>query len=165
MLWEDVTMCLEIKQALKKDKDDFIQLALNLTSYNIERSENGCPNGFTIEDYLDVREKNAAEIFDSSIESGNPYILLASIDGKSAGYLLAYIYNKLGFIDEIYVEDSVRRLGLGNSLLAQTMEWMKERKVERMSMNVFNWNTDAIQFSQNTGFEAYKICYMKDLPA
>ncbi len=157
-------MKLDIRKAQEKDKEAFIELCLGLTNFNIKFNIKNCLNNDKLNERLRKRREKSNKIFEEYRAKQDPLILLASLNNKPVGYAIAYIIdNEYGYLDEIYIEEETRRLGIGKKLLDFVTEWVKEKKVENLRLNVFLWNENAIDFYKKEGFEGYFMGCIKKL--
>jgi GNAT superfamily N-acetyltransferase len=78
--------------------------------------------------------------------------LLAYHQGKLAGFALFFhnfstFVGRAGlYIEDIYVREAYRGLGIGKTLFLRLKEIAKERKCGRMEWSVLDWNKPAIDF-------------------
>ena len=86
--------------------------------------------------------------------------ILAEYQGRVAGFAV-YFYNfstfegKPGiFIEDLYVDESHRRQGLGLAMFMYIARLAKERGCGRLEWSVLDWNEPAIQFYENLGAAA-----------
>jgi ribosomal protein S18 acetylase RimI-like enzyme len=60
---------------------------------------------------------------------------------------------KMGHIAAVYVIPAYRRQGIASALMKEALKWMKERKVEYVSLNVVVQNAEAIAAYTAMGFK------------
>ena len=84
--------------------------------------------------------------------------LLAEVDGEAVGFAL-YFHNYSTFegraglyLEDIYVSERVRSLGLGRALMARLARLAIERGCARFELSVLHWNP-AREFYRRLGFE------------
>ncbi len=84
--------------------------------------------------------------------------LLAEVDGEALGFAL-YFHNYSTFegraglyLEDIYVNERVRGLGLGRALMARLARLAIERGCARFELSVLHWNP-ARAFYRRLGFE------------
>ena len=84
--------------------------------------------------------------------------LLAEVDGEAVGFAL-YFHNYSTFegraglyLEDIYVNERVRGLGLGRALMARLARLAIERGCARFELSVLHWNP-AREFYRRLGFE------------
>jgi GNAT superfamily N-acetyltransferase len=86
--------------------------------------------------------------------------ILAEYQGRVTGFAV-YFYNfstfegKPGiFIEDLYVDESHRRQGLGLAMFMYIARLAKERGCGRLEWSVLDWNEPAIHFYENLGAAA-----------
>jgi GNAT superfamily N-acetyltransferase len=95
--------------------------------------------------------------------SENPwvYVFVAEMENKVVGMALYYY----GFstwkgrslhLEDLIVNENYRKLGIGRALMNQIIQIAKTENVERMSWEVLDWNTPAIEFYKSLGTVFYK---------
>lgn len=127
-------------------------------------SANDCSEILKLIKELAVFEKQPDAVILSEEEliksafSENPwiYIFVAEMDSKVVGMALYYY----GFstwkgrslhLEDLIVNENYRKLGIGKALMNQVLQIAKTEKVERMSWEVLDWNTPAIEFYKSLG--------------
>lgn len=108
------------------------------------------------------KEPDAVEITEETLLedgfSGHPDFtcFVAELNGKVEGMALVYQRystwkGKVLHLEDLIVSHAVRGLGLGNKLLKQVVEYGQELGVKRISWEVLDWNTPAINFYEKRG--------------
>jgi ribosomal protein S18 acetylase RimI-like enzyme len=100
--------------------------------------------GFTFQGRRKYLEEKAAH--------GEILVLLAKCrDGdRYVGYCVGSITNEgIGEIDFIFVEHSYRKLGLGDSLMERSLDWLESKNPNEIMLNVAGGNEKALGFYQN----------------
>ena len=90
----------------------------------------------------------------ASLDDPGTRVLVAESDGHVGGFILGALIGqsdlfqpiKSGFIADIYVESSVRRLGIGRGLVESLRVWFAECSVARIALNVDSANAAGIAF-------------------
>ena len=73
--------------------------------------------------------------------------------GELVGYCVSSITSdKLGEIDSIFVESDYRRSGIGDHLITNALNWMKELSVTRILVQVMVGNEEVHPFYKKYGF-------------
>ena len=90
-----------------------------------------------------------------------PFFVAVSEDGEVVGYLLSMVtqsptpvhrpYTSL-YIDDLNVDASARRLGVGSALLDACRKHAKAIGCYNLTLNVWAFNTSAIAFYEKNGF-------------
>lgn len=57
-----------------------------------------------------------------------------------------------GELDSIFVKEQYRRLGVGQKLLAETINWFKDKKVNEIVVEVAEGNESVFSFYEKIGF-------------
>jgi GNAT superfamily N-acetyltransferase len=109
------------------------------------------------------REPQAAEVTAEAIraqmESGDPPFecLIAELDGAAAGFALFFRNYSTWrgrpglFLEDLFVRERCRRLGIGKALLTRLAALAVERGYGRMEWSVLDWNTPAHAFYRSLG--------------
>jgi len=84
-------------------------------------------------------------------------ILIAEVDGEAQGFAL-FLHNystwlgRAGLhVEDLYVREAARGLGLGRRLLARIARIARERGCRRLDLSVLHWNP-AREFYERLGF-------------
>ena len=64
-----------------------------------------------------------------------------------------FIDSKRVHVDEIITDVGYRNCGVGKALMATAEAWTREVGATKMTLNVFNFNTPAMKFYDNLGFQ------------
>ena len=113
---------------------------------------------------LALFEKAPEEVsssFDDFIQNGfqeNPIFAsnLIFFEGKLAGFALWYFRfstwkGKRLYLEDLYIKEEFRSLGLGKMLLDETVSEAKRTRCTGMMWQVLDWNEPAIQFYSKYG--------------
>lgn len=159
-------MKVKIRQADTRDQDIFIDFSVKLSQFN--RSNHNDENKMDNYDAVVEAIRKKAKATCSNVNE-DTLILIAESDGIPVGYALARIFEedatadngtgRVGLIDEIFVEDSARGLGLGRRLLEETIIWLKDRKINRIKLHAYSWNAGARKLYERYGFREYAVAY------
>jgi len=95
---------------------------------------------------------NAEFIYKNVSEHEHVYFLLL-YEKQEIGFLGLYIENKTLVLNQLYILQSFRSLGVGSKALLKAYEWAKHKKCQTIKLTVLQQNTKAIAFYQNQGFE------------
>ena len=92
-----------------------------------------------IEDGLDTYD----EVYEPKYENIGFYKKLADKNGRLAAGVIADVKNgAYGFVDALFVEEPLRRQGLGTYLLKETEDFAKENGVSVIRTSAGDWNVD-----------------------
>jgi GNAT superfamily N-acetyltransferase len=93
-------------------------------------------------------------------KNAKAYALIAEAGGKTAGFCI-YFYNFSTFvgrpgiyIEDIYVREEYRKLGIGKQIFARIGEIAKAENCGRIEWWVLDWNKNAIDFYTRLGAKA-----------
>ncbi len=85
---------------------------------------------------------------------------VAESDGAIVGMSFCYIrystwIGRVLYLEDLIVTESKRQLGIGSALLEHTIQYGKANNFKRVSWQVLDWNTPAIEFYKkyNAGFD------------
>jgi len=82
--------------------------------------------------------------------------------GELVGYCVSSITSdRLGEIDSIFVESDYSRLGIGDHLILNALNWMKELSVTRILVQVMVGNEEVQPFYHRHGFLPRTMIMMK----
>jgi GNAT superfamily N-acetyltransferase len=97
--------------------------------------------------------KNSAEQLISEGFGLNPAFecVVASLGNQIIGFALFFTSystwkGKCLYLEDLYVREEYRRLGIGKELFDFVLQLAKNRKMKRLSWQVLEWNTPAISF-------------------
>ncbi len=83
-------------------------------------------------------------------------VFIAKDDGITVGFLITsfilYIATKIGYIDELFIEEKFRKKGIGKLLVDKAIEWQRLNNAEI----VFVTTDDAQEFYKRIGFRNLK---------
>jgi len=159
-------MKVEIRQAIDSDRDIFIEYAVKLSNFNRNNHANECTYD-NYESVINAIKKNAMETFNS--RNDDTLILIAKLEGTPVGNALGRIFieneaadngtGRMGLFDELFLDDAARGHGLGQRLLDETVNWMKERGIKRIKLHAYSWNDQAKKLYARNGFKEYAVSY------
>lgn len=98
--------------------------------------------------------KDRREVIEKS-EDKQVLITLAKdiIKDKYIGYVIASISKEsIGEIDSIYIEDDYRGLKIGDTLMKNSLDWIRNNGVIRIKIGVASGNEEAFKFYARYGF-------------
>ena len=92
-------------------------------------------------------EKNYFQSFVAETEDGK-------IVGFASFFFAYYSWSgKALYLDDLYVQGSHRKQGIGKKLLDSVIEHAKKEKCKKLRWQVSNWNANAISFYRKMGAE------------
>ena len=108
--------------------------------------------------------QQSADAFRTILEDPNSLLLLAE-DATPVGYLYAQFQNRpaswarlelnLLYIHHIVVAPNFRRRGVGALLMSAALDAARSRKITRVELDVWSFNSETKQFYAKHGFEVF----------
>ncbi len=144
-------MNIEIRKATKSDIKELTSLFDEFDRYNAEKNNTKY-----------IKDPKNSEYSEYDLVHSKRETYLAIIDEKPVGYLTFYfleISNEV-FIEDLFLIEKARNLGLGKKLMEIPFNLAKELKAN-VKLEVYKWNDDAIKFYENIGFEEDSIVFIK----
>lgn len=83
---------------------------------------------------------------------GGLFVLIAGARDRDIGYCVSTIEGAVGEIDSRYVVAEHRGQGIGQALMAQTMNWFTSRDIRNIAVDLLAGNDDATRFYARYGF-------------
>jgi ribosomal protein S18 acetylase RimI-like enzyme len=159
---------MKIRTPIDNDREAFVEMAVKLGQFNRNNHSEECKkDDFNV--VIDSLEKKAHDTFTNM--NDDTLILIAELNEKPIGYVLGRIYEedstsdngtgRIGLIDQLYLENSARGLGLGQKLIDESLAWMKERGINRVKLHAYSWNNHAKKLYEKNGFNEYAVSYEK----
>jgi len=120
----------------------------------------------------DAPEQGYAAFLRSQLRRSDVVIFVATLnDGEVAGYVYAGIEpmswkelrDEAGFVHDVAVDPSARRLGIAAALLEAAIAWLKEQGAPRVMLWTAEQNADAQRLFARVGFRRTMIEMTKEL--
>ncbi|MEW6357285.1 MAG: GNAT family N-acetyltransferase [Planctomycetota bacterium] len=102
------------------------------------------------------------EFFTETIKNSDAVLFVAEQDGKLIGMIHAvlrsapaiplFVPRRYAVIDNVVVEESHRRSGIGAALMEHVHRWAFEKGVTQVELNVWEFNEGAIAFYEKLGY-------------
>jgi streptothricin acetyltransferase len=111
--------------------------------------------GYSIEPVQPRTKRYPAEKFDwiTFIDNPDKAIYLAYLDGQLTGQIILWKnWNGYGYIEDIAVDASFRRQGIGRRLIRQAITWAKERGLPGVMLETQDNNVAACRLYAACGF-------------
>lgn len=157
----------EIRQARTEDVDALVDMFQKLTDHVARVSDDV---------YLTSIESTAAEThqkaFTESVVSSNSIVLIAENKHQTIGFLNGHltrpftssaIIQRIGYIENCYVDSSSRQSGVGKQLLAEAEEWFKQNSVSYIDLHYMTQNAGAAAAWGKMGFVPYRVAARKTI--
>jgi ribosomal protein S18 acetylase RimI-like enzyme len=103
--------------------------------------------------------------FESILHEASIHIFIGELDGEAIGYLVAKIVHRPEnpftypmdylLIDQISVNVDHQGRGCGKKLLDVVCELALAENLKRITLNVWNFNTHAVEFYRSQGFRVF----------
>lgn len=150
-----------IRKAKKSDFDSILKLAKQLWDTEKVFFSN------LKDDYF--ADEQAKSLLLKNILKRKNHFLVAEENNKIIGYIYGYVSRadlykkKVGYIDQIVVDEEYRRQGICNKLMNSFTEIMKKYGCGYIELNAFKQNIPAVECYKKYGFKEYSVFYMKEL--
>lgn len=131
-----------IKKIEKTDIPQLLQLIKELADY--EKAPNEVTN---TEDKILLDGFGENPIFGGYI---------ATVENKAVGMAIYYYRystwkGRVLYLEDLYIQPQYRRLGIGEAFFDELIQHAKNTKCQRITWQVLDWNTPAIQFYEKLG--------------
>ena len=110
---------------------------------------------------LDGRPEPVDQSFLADIHDDDALVLMGEIDGEPVGYLVARLQERLPqshgrhvLLNDIYVLDDARAVGVGEELMGAALEWARQRGARSAEVRVLPGHRTAKNFCEQNGFTA-----------
>lgn len=167
-LWTDAGLNTDIVTVRAATRADFITI-LNLFEEIDRRHRERLPDIFQAP-RGDPRERS---YIDTLIRDPNSGVLVAEIQGQVVGLLILETHRSADYpilvpltyavVNTLVVAESARQKGVGSALMASAETWTRARGMDRVELNVFEFNTDAIRFYEGLGYTTLSRRMLKRL--
>ena len=110
----------------------------------------------------EARQEPIEDRLEELLDDPDARVLVATIDGTVVGYAVAHIEHLtegavLGVIDDIFVEEGARQIGLGEVMINDLMSWCQERKCIGMDAMALPGHRATKNFFEDSGFTARQL--------
>lgn len=141
---------ISVVKATRNDIPDIAKLSIEMFRYH----------NVLLDDYFNIFPyEKYVEKFTQKLKDKR-YMLVAKIDGKIVGFLLAefketshYKNTNICMINEIFVSEEYRSHGVGTALFGKILTVCKKKNIEEIKLDVYNANVCAIHFYERLGFK------------
>jgi ribosomal protein S18 acetylase RimI-like enzyme len=133
------------------------------THYDFDQKRFMAPQGNAEEGY--------AWFLNSQLKDKDSVIFLAERDGAIIGYVYARLEPRswkelrepAGFIHDVFVDESSRRLGVAQQLMEAAIEWLRAQGAPRVLLGTAEHNTAAQRLFDRLGFRRTMIEMTREL--
>jgi GNAT superfamily N-acetyltransferase len=110
----------------------------------------------------EARQEPMEEALEELLEDPEHRVLVATIDATVVGYAVARLErltdgSVLGVIDDIFVEEGARQVGLGELMINDLMAWCEEQKCIGMDAMALPGHRATKNFFEESGFTARQL--------
>jgi GNAT superfamily N-acetyltransferase len=110
----------------------------------------------------EARAEPIAEGLAALLDDAGARVVVATIDGVVVGYAVARLEqlgdgSVLGVVDDIFVEEEARQVGLGELMMGDLMPWCEERKCIGMDAMALPGHRATKNFFEESGFTARQL--------
>lgn len=106
------------------------------------------------------------------INNDNGHILIAEVDDKKAGLIVAYesklsyffVHKSAMYIDDVYIVNDFRRLGIARQLITEVEAIAKDKKIHRIDNRVYTYNLPMQKLLASMGYASPFATWIKVLP-
>lgn len=110
----------------------------------------------------EARQEPIEDRLEELLDDPDARVLVATIDSTVVGYAVARLEHLadgsvLGVIDDIFVEEGARQVGLGELMINDLMAWCEERKCVGMDAMALPGHRATKNFFEESGFTARQL--------
>ena len=136
-------MDIKIRKATVEDAELIISFLKKLAEYE------------NLSEYCNISKENLIKLM---TEENGLNILFAEADSETVGFMAYYFYKiatfsgkRVMYIEDIFIEENMRRSGIGKKLFAKAKSIAAESKCARLEWKCLDWNTSAQNFYSKIG--------------
>lgn len=100
---------------------------------------------------------------EKGINEENQYLFVINYNDNFAGYVWMEIYKDEGMINDIWIKEDLRGIGLGKKTMKLIEEKFKEFNVNKILLHVFYHNKYAIKLYEDLGYKISNLYMYKIL--
>ncbi|MCK6577157.1 MAG: GNAT family N-acetyltransferase [Anaerolineae bacterium] len=154
-----------VRRALRMDMDAIAQMWMALVDHHQELDRRLPPAA-------GAGARRYAASLEERLDDPSTRILVAEIDGQSAGYVLAmivdtmddmFVHETSGFVADIYVKPEFRRDGVGRAMVGTLHQWFVESGVDFYEWHVAALNAGAVAFWEELGGKPVLVRMRKEI--
>jgi GNAT superfamily N-acetyltransferase len=110
----------------------------------------------------EARAEPIEEGLAAALDDADSRVLVATIDGVVVGYSVVRLEHLgdgsvLGVVDDIFVEEEARQIGLGEAMMDDLVAWCDERKCLGMDAMALPGHRATKNFFEESGFTARQL--------
>jgi ribosomal protein S18 acetylase RimI-like enzyme len=152
---------MKVRKVNKKDLERIKKLNTEIFFNNIEYDHDA------IESF--AQTNRGAQYFKQAMEDKSGIFLVAEEKGELIGYIngsemdLSYRKSRYFEMSNLGVSPKHKRKGVGTELLKQFTKEVKKRRFQKIYLNCYAKNTEAINFYKASGYKTIDICMEKEI--
>jgi len=154
---------MDIRKATMKDFDKVLKIKLE--SKEEERKFNN-----ELEPIEKVKT-HYEEYLKNDLNNEWRAVFVATENNKLIGFVTGKIYRTLyvsgfhrcGFISNVFVKKEFRKRKIAENLISELVNWLKKKGATRLSLELYENNTPAINLYHKLGFKNYSIKMRKKI--
>lgn len=136
---------MNFRSAEEKDLSELDNLLMKLVEDEKINYDKYLEHGIINNHYERILKMNCCQIF------------VCEINNRVVGYIYCEAFHKnKGVIVNLFVEKEYRGLKIGTTLMRLATNWLKEREVKIIEVNVLANNTSAKKLYNSFGFDDFK---------
>lgn len=110
----------------------------------------------------EARQEPIEARLEALLADGESRVLVATIDGTVVGYAVARVEaladgSALGVVDDIYVEEGARQVGLGELMINDILAWCSSRRCVGIDAMALPGHRATKNFFEESGFTARQL--------
>ena len=110
----------------------------------------------------EARPEPVEESLKASLADAETRVVVGTIDGVPIGYAVARVEvlhdgSRLGVIDDIFVEEGARAVGVGEAMINDLIGWCAQQRCEGMDAMALPGHRATKNFFEESGFTARKL--------
>ena len=134
----------------KAEKRDFGQ-------YLILRKQSTKEYSKLFNEKINISDISIKNEFDEFSSSKKRFLLIAEKDNEVKGYLVGSLilsdYQKIGYIDDVFILKRFRKKGAGKKLIERFLKILERNKIKKCRLGVSTKNNKAIDIYKKMGFK------------
>ncbi|MEK7476117.1 MAG: GNAT family N-acetyltransferase [Candidatus Coatesbacteria bacterium] len=145
---------MKARQAVRRDVAAINELALEAHAFHVK----GVPGVFR----MPTSGPANLRYWASALKGRNTAVLVAEDDGRLAGYVQVGIRDamrlpvlkrrRFGYVSNLGVGRRWRRRGVGRLLMQAAHQWLRQRHIREIELNVWSFNRGALRFYERLGY-------------
>jgi len=110
----------------------------------------------------EARPEPVEESLKASLADQNTRVVVGTIDDVPIGYAAVHVEvlndgSRLGVVDDIFVEEGARQVGVGEAMMGDLVAWCEEQGCAGMDAMALPGHRSAKNFFEESGFTARKL--------